>query len=49
MAALTYIRRLDAPLLVLSPNEIQDDSLSYTGTSPLWPLSLSGFEEVETV
>jgi len=49
LAALTYIRLLDAPLFVLSPNEIQDDFLSYTGTWPQWPQSFSGFEEVKTV
>lgn len=49
MAALTYIRLLGAHSFVLSPNEIQDDFLSYTTVWPLWPLSRSGFEEVKTV
>jgi hypothetical protein len=34
MAALTYTRLLAARSFVLSPNEIQDDFLSYTRT---WP------------
>jgi hypothetical protein len=49
MAGLTYIWLLAALSFVLSPNEIQDDFLSYTRTLPSWPVSLSGFEEVKTV